>query len=46
MFAPLGFVPGLTPEQVNATQRRGGEAQIIADGTRRKSGLVSWHWTI
>ena len=26
MFAPLGFVPGLTPEQVNATQRRGGWA--------------------
>lgn len=24
MFAPLGFVPGLTPEQVAASQRRGG----------------------
>jgi alkanesulfonate monooxygenase SsuD/methylene tetrahydromethanopterin reductase-like flavin-dependent oxidoreductase (luciferase family) len=26
MFAPLGFVPGITPEQVKATQRRGGWA--------------------
>jgi hypothetical protein len=26
MFAPLGFVPGITPEQVSATQRRGGWA--------------------
>lgn len=26
MFAPLGFVPGLTAEQVAATQRRGGWA--------------------
>jgi hypothetical protein len=26
MFAPLGFVPGLTPEQVRATARRGGWA--------------------
>ncbi len=26
MFAPLGFVPGITPEQVAATQRRGGWA--------------------
>ena len=24
MFAPLGFVPGLTPEQVAAVARRGG----------------------
>ena len=24
MFAPLGFVPGITPEQVKATQARGG----------------------
>src|ERR1700759_1432295 len=26
MFAPLGFVPGLTPEQVSAVARRGGWA--------------------
>ncbi|MGD9884321.1 MAG: hypothetical protein AB7U95_29875, partial [Reyranella sp.] len=26
MFAPLGFVPGITPEQVKATQSRGGWA--------------------
>ena len=24
MFAPLGFVPGMTPEQVAAVARRGG----------------------
>ena len=27
MFAPLGFVPGITPAQVNASQRRGGWAE-------------------
>ena len=33
MFAPLGFVPGLTPEQVEAVARRGGwDAAGRADG--------------
>jgi alkanesulfonate monooxygenase SsuD/methylene tetrahydromethanopterin reductase-like flavin-dependent oxidoreductase (luciferase family) len=27
MFAPLGFVPGITPAQVSASQRRGGWAE-------------------
>ncbi len=27
MFAPLGFVPGITPDQVKATPRRGGWAE-------------------
>lgn len=27
MFAPLGFIPGITPEQVRASQRRGGWAE-------------------
>ena len=26
MFAPLGFVPGLTPDQIVAVARRGGWA--------------------
>jgi alkanesulfonate monooxygenase SsuD/methylene tetrahydromethanopterin reductase-like flavin-dependent oxidoreductase (luciferase family) len=42
MFAPLGFVPGITPEQVRATERRGGWAQAGVPTLEHFMKLGSW----
>ncbi len=42
MFAPLGFVPGITPEQVKATQRRGGWAEAGVPTLEHYMKLGSW----
>ena len=42
MFAPLGFVPGITPEQVTATQRRGGWAEAGVPTLEHFMQLGSW----
>ncbi len=38
MFAPLGFVPGLTPDQVRATAKRGGWAAAGTPRSRTSQG--------
>jgi hypothetical protein len=42
MFAPLGFVPGITPEQVKATQARGGWAKAGVPTLQHFMQLGSW----
>lgn len=42
MFAPLGFVPGVTPEQVEATMRRGGWAAAGVPTIEHFMELGSW----
>ncbi len=42
MFAPLGFVPGLTPEQVAAVARRGGWAEAGVPDVDHFIKLGSW----
>jgi alkanesulfonate monooxygenase SsuD/methylene tetrahydromethanopterin reductase-like flavin-dependent oxidoreductase (luciferase family) len=42
MFAPLGFVPGITPEQVKATQARGGWAKAGVPSLEHFMQLGSW----
>ena len=42
MFAPLGFVPGITPEQVEATKQRGGWAEAGVPTLERYMKLGSW----
>ncbi len=42
MFAPLGFVPGVTPAQVSATQRRGGWAAADVPTLEHYMKLGSW----
>jgi alkanesulfonate monooxygenase SsuD/methylene tetrahydromethanopterin reductase-like flavin-dependent oxidoreductase (luciferase family) len=42
MFAPLGFVPGLTPAQVAAVGRRGGWDAAGVPGVEHYVGLGSW----
>ncbi len=42
MFAPLGFVPGLTPEQVAAVARRGGWAAAGVPTVEHYMDLGSW----
>ena len=42
MFAPLGFVPGLTPEQVAAVARRGGWAEAGVPTVEHFIKLGSW----
>jgi alkanesulfonate monooxygenase SsuD/methylene tetrahydromethanopterin reductase-like flavin-dependent oxidoreductase (luciferase family) len=42
MFAPLGFVPGLTPEQVAAVARRGGWDAAGVPKVEHFIGLGSW----
>ena len=42
MFAPLGFVPGLTPEQVSAVARRGGWAAAGVPTIEHYMDLGSW----
>ena len=42
MFAPLGFVPGITPEQVVATQGRGGWAKAGVPTLEHFMKLGSW----
>src|SRR5438128_1165794 len=42
MFAPLGFVPGLTPEQVAAVARRGGWAAAGVPTVEHFMDLGSW----
>src|SRR6201984_1092380 len=42
MFAPLGFVPGLTPEQVSAVARRGGWAAAGVPTVEHYMDLGSW----
>jgi alkanesulfonate monooxygenase SsuD/methylene tetrahydromethanopterin reductase-like flavin-dependent oxidoreductase (luciferase family) len=42
MFAPLGFVPGVTPAQVAATQRRGGWATADVPTLEHYMKLGSW----
>lgn len=42
MFAPLGFVPGITPAQVGATKRRGGWAEAGVPGLEHYMKLGSW----
>jgi alkanesulfonate monooxygenase SsuD/methylene tetrahydromethanopterin reductase-like flavin-dependent oxidoreductase (luciferase family) len=42
MFAPLGFVPGLTPEQAAAVARRGGWAAAGVPTVEHYMDLGSW----
>ena len=42
MFAPLGFVPGITPEQVTATQARGGWTKAGVPTLEHFMKLGSW----
>src|SRR5512133_2672257 len=42
MFAPLGFVPGLTPEQVAAVARRGGWSAAGVPTVEHYMDLGSW----
>jgi alkanesulfonate monooxygenase SsuD/methylene tetrahydromethanopterin reductase-like flavin-dependent oxidoreductase (luciferase family) len=42
MFAPLGFVPGITPAQVAAAARRGGWAQAGVPSLDHYMKLGSW----
>ena len=42
MFAPLGFVPGLTPEQVAAVAKRGGWDAAGVPKVEHFMGLGSW----
>ena len=42
MFAPLGFVPGLTSDQVNAVARRGGWAAAGVPTVEHYMDLGSW----
>ena len=42
MFAPLGFVPGITPEQVEATKQCGGWAEAGVPTLERYMKLGSW----
>jgi alkanesulfonate monooxygenase SsuD/methylene tetrahydromethanopterin reductase-like flavin-dependent oxidoreductase (luciferase family) len=42
MFAPLGFVPGLTPDQVDAVARRGGWAAAGVPTVEHYMDLGSW----
>jgi len=42
MFAPLGFVPGLTPDQVAAVARRGGWDAAGVPKVEHFMGLGSW----
>jgi alkanesulfonate monooxygenase SsuD/methylene tetrahydromethanopterin reductase-like flavin-dependent oxidoreductase (luciferase family) len=42
MFAPLGFVPGLTPAQVAAVAKRGGWAAAGVPDVDHYVGLGSW----
>jgi alkanesulfonate monooxygenase SsuD/methylene tetrahydromethanopterin reductase-like flavin-dependent oxidoreductase (luciferase family) len=42
MFAPLGFVPGLTEEQVAAVARRGGWAAAGVPSVEHYMDLGSW----
>jgi alkanesulfonate monooxygenase SsuD/methylene tetrahydromethanopterin reductase-like flavin-dependent oxidoreductase (luciferase family) len=43
MFAPLGFVPGLTPVQVEAVARRGGWATADVPTVEHFMKLGSWY---
>ena len=42
MFAPLGFVPGITPEQVKATQGRGGWAKAGVPSLEHFMKIGAW----
>jgi hypothetical protein len=42
MFAPLGFVPGVTPEQVVAAARRGGWAAAGVPTVEHYTRLGAW----
>jgi alkanesulfonate monooxygenase SsuD/methylene tetrahydromethanopterin reductase-like flavin-dependent oxidoreductase (luciferase family) len=42
MFAPLGFVPGLSPEQIAAVARRGGWAEAGVPGIEHYTQLGAW----
>src|ERR1700687_5841196 len=42
MFAPLGFVPGLTPEQIDAVSRRGGWDAAGVPTVEHYMKLGSW----
>jgi alkanesulfonate monooxygenase SsuD/methylene tetrahydromethanopterin reductase-like flavin-dependent oxidoreductase (luciferase family) len=42
MFAPLGFVPGITPPQVAAAGRRGGWKEAHVPSLDHYRGLGSW----
>ena len=42
MFAPLGFVPGITPAQVAAVARRGGWAEAGVPGVEHYMKLGAW----
>jgi alkanesulfonate monooxygenase SsuD/methylene tetrahydromethanopterin reductase-like flavin-dependent oxidoreductase (luciferase family) len=42
MFAPLGFVPGITPEQVKATQGRGGWADAGVPSLEHFMKIGAW----
>ncbi|MGH7041606.1 MAG: LLM class flavin-dependent oxidoreductase [Acetobacteraceae bacterium] len=42
MFAPLGFVPGITPAQVAAVGRRGGWAQAEVPTVEHYTKLGAW----
>ena len=42
MFAPLGFVPGLTPDQVEAVSRRGGWTAAGVPTVEHYMDLGSW----
>src|SRR6516225_9361502 len=42
MFAPLGFVPGLTPEQIAAVARRGGWAAASVPTVEHYMKLGAW----
>src|SRR5205085_9891458 len=42
MFAPLGFVPGLTPEQASSVARRGGWAAAGVPTVEHYMDLGSW----
>jgi len=42
MFAPLGFVPGLTPEQIGAVSRRGGWDKAGVPPVEHYMKLGSW----
>ena len=42
MFGPLGFVPGLTPEQVKTTQGRGGWYEAGVPSLQHFMDLGSW----
>ena len=42
MFGPLGFVPGLTPEQVKVTQGRGGWYEAGVPRVQHFMDLGAW----